>query len=110
MSFLRRQESIFKELRNLICNSFLPDNILENISKSQKFYKIKVDGMNIDIASSWSEYEVFFEKIFTNTIIVEGFKFANLDIVEEFKNEMVKKYNRQKDKDCLEKIKQFRYI
>jgi hypothetical protein len=75
---------------------------------AQKFYKIKIDGMNIDIASTWPGYEEFFEKIFTKPIIVEGFKFANLDIVEEFKNEMVKKYNRQKDKDYLEKIKQFR--
>ncbi len=77
---------------------------------AQKFYKIKIDGMNIDIASSWPGYEEFFEKIFTQPIILEGFKFANLDIVEEFKNEMVKKYNRQKNKDYLEKIKQFRDI
>jgi len=30
-------------------------------------------------------------------------------MVQEFKNEMVKKYNRQKDKDYLEKIKQFQH-
>ncbi len=63
--------------------------------------------MEIDIASVWLGQEDSFRKIFINPIIVDGFKFANLEIVEEWKNEMVIKYNRKKDENYLKKIKQY---
>lgn len=74
----------------------------------QKFYKIMIDDLAIDMASLWPGQEYFFNGIHSEPIIVDGFKFANLDIVEEWKKEMVKRYDRQKDKDYLEKINVFR--
>ncbi len=75
---------------------------------NQKFCKIRIDGMEIDIASLWPGCDYFFNEIHNKPIIIEGFKFANLDIVEEWKREMVKRYDRQKDKDYLQKIQDFR--
>lgn len=75
--------------------------------QNQKFYKIMIDDMEVDMASLWSGQEYFFNKIHTNPIIIEGFKFANLEVVKEWKMEMVKKYNRLKDKEYLEKIEDF---
>lgn len=76
--------------------------------ENQKFYKIIVDDMNIDMASLWPGCEYFFDKIHNNPLVVDGFKFANLDVVEEWKREMVKRYNRPKDQKYLEQIKNFR--
>ena len=76
--------------------------------QNQKFYKIMIDDIGVDMASLWPGQEYFFNKIHTNPIIVEEFKFANLEVVKEWKMEMVKKYNRLKDKEYLEKIKDFR--
>jgi hypothetical protein len=64
--------------------------------------------MELDIGATWSGYEDFSNKIRTNPIVVDGFKFANLEVVEEWKKEMVKKYDRPKDNDYLQKIKTFR--
>lgn len=75
--------------------------------QNQKLYKIVIDDMEIDMASLWSGQEHFFNKIHTNPVIIEGFKFANLEVVKEWKQEMVKKYNRLKDKEYLEKINDF---
>lgn len=75
--------------------------------QNQKFYKIMIDDMEVDMASLWPGQEHFFNKIHTNPIIIEGFKFANLEVVKEWKREMVKKYNRLKDKEYLEKIEDF---
>ena len=75
--------------------------------QNQKFYKIMIDDMEIDMASLWPGQEYFFNKIHTNPIIIEEFKFANLEVVKEWKQEMVKKYNRLKDKEYLEKIDNF---
>ncbi|MFA6194337.1 MAG: hypothetical protein WC719_01150 [Patescibacteria group bacterium] len=75
---------------------------------NQKFCKVRIDDMEIDIASLWPGCEHFFKEIHDKPVIVDGFKFANLDIVEEWKREMVKRYDRQKDKDYLDKIKEFR--
>ncbi len=77
----------------------------------QQFHKINIQGMNIDIGSEWKGWpgqKLFFQKIFTNPINVEGFKFANLDVIEEWKKDMVEKYNREKDKNYLQKIKEYR--
>lgn len=79
-------------------------------NQNQIFYKIVIDDMEIDIASLWPGGDDFFNKIHSNPIVIDNFKFANLDIVEDWKKEMVKKYGRQKDKEYLEKIKKFREI
>jgi hypothetical protein len=76
--------------------------------QNQKFYKIIIDDIEVDMASLWLGQEYFFNKIHTNPIIVEEFKFANLEVVTEWKREMVKKYNRLKDKEYLEKIDNFK--
>lgn len=76
--------------------------------KNQIFYKIIIDDIEVDMASLWPGCEYFFDKIHANPIIVDGFKFANLEVVEEWKKEMVKKYGRQKDKDYLIKIRKFK--
>jgi len=75
--------------------------------QNQKFYKIIIDDMEIDMASLWPGQEYFFNKIHTNPIIVEEFKFANLEVVKEWKIEMVKKYDRLKDREYLRKIEDF---
>lgn len=74
---------------------------------NQIFYKIMIDDMQIDIASLWPGQEYFFNKIHTAPIVIEEFKFANLEVVKEWKQDMVKKYNRLKDKEYLEKINDF---
>jgi hypothetical protein len=75
---------------------------------SQRLYKINIDGVNIDIGSAWPEHEEIFNRIFENPVIVQGFKFANLDICEEWRKLVVKKYDNEKAKYHLEKIKEFR--
>ncbi len=77
-------------------------------NQDQKLYKIIIDDLEVDIGISWPGYGDFIDRIRSNPIIVDGFKFANLDIVEEWKREMVKRYDRQKDKDYLIKIEAFR--
>lgn len=78
--------------------------------QNQIFYKIKIEDIEIDIASLWPGQEYFFNKIHDDPIIVEKFKFANLEVVREWKREMVKKYNRPKDKDYLKKIEDFQNL
>jgi hypothetical protein len=75
--------------------------------QNQKFYKIIIDDIEVDMASLWPGQEYFFNKIHTDPIIVEEFKFANLEVIKEWKMEMVRKYNRLKDKEYLEKIDNF---
>jgi len=77
-------------------------------NQDQKFYKILIDDMEIDIGISWPGYGNLLDRIKISPIIVDGFKFANLDVVEDWKEEMVVRYDRQKDKDYLVKIKAFR--
>jgi len=78
--------------------------------KNQKkyFYKIEIEGFQIDLAPAWEGQEDQFNKIFQNPIVVNDFKFANLDVVEGWKKEMVKKFNRQKDIAYLKKIEEYR--
>lgn len=73
----------------------------------QNFYKLKIDDMDVDIGGIWPGYEDFFDKIFTNPVVVDGFKFANLEVVKAFKEKMYQEYKREKDKKYLEKIKQY---
>lgn len=75
---------------------------------NQKLYKINIQGINVDMGSAWPGQDTIFEKIFTNPIIVDNFKFANLDICQEWRELIVKKYGREKDIIYLDKIKQFR--
>jgi len=76
--------------------------------QNQKLFKIFIDDMEVDMGVSWPSYGDFLERIRSNPIVIDGFKFANLDVVEEWKQEMVKRYDRQKDKDYLVKINDYR--
>lgn len=96
---------------NLLDTSLVPPEAkLVSFHKNleQKFYKIMIDDLEIDIGLYWPGYGDLMDRIRLNPIVIEGFKFANLDIVEDWKKEMVKRYNRDKDKDYLLKIAQFR--
>ena len=55
---------------------------------NQKLYKIKIKGINVDIGSVWPGQEDTFDKIFENPIVIKGFKFASLDICQEWKELM----------------------
>jgi len=74
----------------------------------QKLYKIKIRNIEVDIGGLWSGRKKFFGKIFQNPVIVDGIKFANLNVVQEWKELMVKEYGQQKDKDHLKRIKAYR--
>jgi len=76
--------------------------------ENQKLFKIIIDDLEVDMGISWPGYGDFLERIRSNPIIIDGFKFANLDVVEEWKKEMVKRYDRQKDKDYLVKIEEYK--
>lgn len=76
----------------------------------QKFYKLTIDGMEVDIGPCWPGQEKIFYELFKNPIIVNGFSFANLDVVEKWKMLMVKKYNREKDKNYLIKIANYKKL
>ncbi len=96
---------------NVFDRSVVPGDAQEvtfHKNQDQKLYKIFIDDMGVDIGISWPGYGDFLDKIRSNPMIVDGFKFANLDIVEDWKKEMVKRYDRQKDKDYLVKIQTFR--
>ncbi|PKM91118.1 hypothetical protein CVU82_03625 [Candidatus Falkowbacteria bacterium HGW-Falkowbacteria-1] len=76
-------------------------------NKEQLFYKIVIDDLEVDMTSLWPGCEYFFNKIHSDPVVADNFKFANLDIVKEWKEEMVKNYDRKKDKDYLKKIDEF---
>lgn len=75
---------------------------------NQKLYKINIQGINVDVGQAWPGQEEVFEKLFENPIVVKGFKFVNLDSCQAWKEDMVKKYGREKDKIHLEKIKEYK--
>lgn len=75
---------------------------------SQKLYKIKIKDIEVDIGSAWPGQEEVFKKLFENPIVVKGFKFVNLDNCQAWKEDMAKKYGREKDKLHLEKIKKYK--
>jgi hypothetical protein len=89
--------------------SIIPDEAAEiTFHKEQKLYQLKIDGIKVDIGTLWPGFEKYFKKIFEDPILYKGFKFANIDIVEDWKIEMVRLYDRQKDKEYLKKIKDYR--
>ena len=73
----------------------------------QKLYKITINGVEVDIGGVWPGQENYFYKLFENPIVIEGFKFANLDICKEWKERMIRQYDRQKDKEYLTKINEY---
>jgi len=75
--------------------------------KNQKLYKILIDDMEVDIGFAWPGYVNIFEKIYENPVVIDDFKFANLDAVKEWKKMMVKKYDRKKDEKYLQKIEEY---
>lgn len=77
---------------------------------NQKLYKLRIDNINIDIGYCWPGQEKFFYKLFKNPIIVNGFSFANLEIMEKWKILMVRKYNREKDKNYLVAIASYKKL
>lgn len=82
--------------------------VLFHDDPKQKLYKLSINGVNIDIGYAWPDQKKYFEKIFKDPIVIDRFKFANLNICREWKELMVKKYNREKDKYYLQKIKEFK--
>lgn len=74
----------------------------------QKLYKIVIDDLEIDMGVNWPGYGDFFSRISHDPIVIDGFKFANLDMVEEWKSEMVSMHDRQKYKDYLEAIHKYK--
>ncbi len=84
------------------------EKILFHNNPNQKIYKIKIDNINIDMGSCWKGQEDFFYKLFENPIKVGDFKFANLEVTEEWKKKMIERYNKEKDKIYLDKIRAYR--
>ncbi|MCK5332293.1 hypothetical protein KAJ41_00320 [Candidatus Parcubacteria bacterium] len=90
--------------------SIIPDEAKEVIfhgNQNQKLYKVVIDNMEVDIGFAWPGYGNIFEKIYKNPVVIDDFKFANLDAVTKWKKMMVEKYNRQKDQDYLQKIEEY---
>jgi hypothetical protein len=77
-------------------------------NKEQRFHKIFIDDLEVDIGTAWPGFGGYMENIYEDPIVVDGFKFANLDIVEQWKEEMVRRYDRKKDKDYLVKINEYK--
>ncbi len=75
---------------------------------NQKLYKINIGNIEVDIGGCWPGQEDYFFGLFDNPIDVEGFKFANLEILEKWKRIMVAKYDREKDQNYLQKITEYR--
>ncbi|MDP2951156.1 MAG: hypothetical protein Q8N55_02105 [bacterium] len=74
----------------------------------QKLYKLQIGDIKVDIGPAWPGREDIFKRIFQNPTIISGIKFANLGIVQEWKELMVKEYGREKDKEHLEKIRKYK--
>jgi len=50
-------------------------------NQEQKLYKIIIDDLAVDMGSYWPGYDGILNNIFFSPIKVDGFKFANLDVV-----------------------------
>lgn len=74
---------------------------------NKPLYKITINGVNIDIGTKWLGQDAWFRKVFSDPIVVDGFKFANLQAVLDFKRMNVSKYNRGKDKDAVARIEKY---
>ncbi len=75
---------------------------------NQKLFKINIQDVNVDMGAAWPGQEEIFEKIFKDPVVIKGFNFANLDICQEWRELIVKKYGREKDIIYLKKIKEYK--
>jgi hypothetical protein len=73
----------------------------------QKLYKMQLQDVSIDIGLAWPRWEEIHARIFREAQAVDGFKFASLEVIKEWKERMVKEYGREKDCRYLEKIRSF---
>ena len=94
-------------IRDLLVVPQDAQKVLFRNDPNQKLYKINVNGINVDIGAAWPGQEEIFEKIFTDPLVIDGYKFANLDVCLKWRELIVKKYKREKDIIYLQKIKEF---
>jgi hypothetical protein len=93
-----------RDLRNI------PDEAIKKTfqkNPDQILYQLKIDGVKIDIGTCWPGQEDFFARIFHDPIVANGYKFADLLVVKEWKEKMVKEYQREKDMEYLKRINDF---
>jgi hypothetical protein len=106
------QETTFNDIDIAVqSEKEIPKNaevVLFHDDPNQKLFKLSINNINTDIGYAWPGQEKYFKKIFKDPIIVDDFKFANLNICQEWKGLMVEKYNREKDRYYLQKIKEFK--
>jgi GNAT superfamily N-acetyltransferase len=99
------------DLDIIVGDDFVPDDDFQVVffhnNPEQKFYKINIQGINIDIGSAWPGREKIYGKIFQSPFKFSGFKFANLSVIREWKGLMVREYGREKDKRYLEMIQEY---
>lgn len=100
------------DLDLVVGDDFMPNKydfeiVFFHDNPEQKFYKINIQGINIDIGSAWSGRERIYGKIFQSPFEFSGFKFANLSVIREWKELMVREYGREKDKRYLEMIQEY---
>ncbi|MEA2020574.1 MAG: hypothetical protein U9M98_02540 [Patescibacteria group bacterium] len=88
-------------------NSAIEKTVYFENDKNQKLYKLSIDGVNIDVGTLWPGHEEWFEKVFENSQEINGYKFASLETVLEWKKRNIKKYDRKKDKEAIARIKKF---
>lgn len=74
---------------------------------NKKLYKVNINGINIDIGTLWVGHERWLRKIFADPIIINGYKFANLQTVLDYKKMNVSKYDREKDRVAIAKIEEY---
>lgn len=74
---------------------------------NKPLYKITINGVDVDVGTKWPGHEDWFKRVFSDPIIVDGFKFANLQTVLDFKKMNIAKYNREKDKDVVARIEEY---
>lgn len=90
--------------------AFIPEDaerVLFHNDPRQAIYKLKVKGVPVDMGAPWPGRKRIHKRIFKDPIIVEGFKFANLEVVRQWKELMVKEYDRDKDRTFLKKMKEY---
>lgn len=95
-------------------DDFMPEGEMREVlfhnDPRQKLYKISIRGINVDIGAAWPGREKIYEKIFNSAVEVEGFKFASLDVVREWKEMMIEEYGREKDRNHLAEIREYQRL
>lgn len=90
---------------------FMPSPEMERVlfhdDSDQPLYKIRLGGLDVDIGPVWPGREYLYRKIFAEAVEVDGFRFASLEMVRVWKEQMVEEYSREKDKKYLEMIDDF---